>query len=72
MVTRYCLKTPIPALLDKPGGEHSAVTLPADGVLEQSFKPSTFLGMVGVYWEGRHYSIYPKDLIRKGERVSTA
>jgi hypothetical protein len=45
MVTRFRLKAPTPAILDKPGGEHVLVTLPADAVLEQeqSFQFSTTL-----------------------------
>jgi hypothetical protein len=27
--------------------------------------------MVGVYWEGRHYSVYPKDLVRNAERIAS-
>ena len=75
MVTLFRLKAPTPAILDKPGGEHVLVTLPADAVLEQeqSFQFSTtLLGMVNVYWEGRYYSVHLKDLKGKAERFSTA
>jgi hypothetical protein len=49
------------------------VTLPAGAMLMESPQYSTTLmGMVGVYWEGRHYSVHPRDLFRKAERVSTA
>jgi PAS domain S-box-containing protein len=70
---RYRLKAPLPAVWDKPGGERISVILPAGAVLKNSSQRSTtLLGMIGVYWKGRHYSVYPKDLFRKAERVSTA
>jgi len=28
--------------------------------------------MVGIYWEGQHYSVHPRDLFKKAERVLTA
>jgi len=28
--------------------------------------------MVGVYWEGRHYSVYLNDLLFKAEQVESA
>jgi PAS domain S-box-containing protein len=70
---RYRLKAPLPAVWDKPGGERISVILPAGAVLKNSSQRSTtLLGMIGVYWKGRHYSVYPKDLFQKAERVSTA
>jgi hypothetical protein len=30
------------------------------------------IGMIGVYWEGRHYSVHLRDLLRNGERVQSA
>lgn len=73
MVKRYRLKTSIAAILDKPEGGKVSVTLPAGAVLSRSSQHSTtLLGMVGVYWEGRHYSVFPGDLLKKGEQVSTA
>jgi CheY-like chemotaxis protein len=70
---RYLLKAPLPAVWDKAGGERVSVILPAGAVLKSSSQRSTtLLGMVGVYWKGRHYSVYPKDLFQKAERVSTA
>jgi CheY-like chemotaxis protein len=70
---RYLLKAPLPSLWDKAGGERVSVILPAGAVLKSSSQRSTtLLGMVGVYWKGRHYSVYPKDLFQKAERVSTA
>jgi hypothetical protein len=73
MISRYRVVAPIRAILDKLDGERVPVTLPAGAVLcESSLPASTLLGMVGVVWAGRHYSIYPKDLYKKAERVSTA
>jgi hypothetical protein len=70
---RYSVKVPLSAILDKPGGEQVSVTLPAGAVLQESTRPSTtLLGMVGVYWEGRHYSVSLGDLLKKAELVSTA
>jgi len=69
---RYRLQHPMRAILDKPGGQQVEVTLPAGAILEDSSRPSlTLFGMIGVYWEGRHYSVYPKDLLRSAERVAT-
>ncbi len=71
-MTQYRLRLPMRAILEKPGGRQVQVTLPAGAMLEGSSRPSTTLfGMVGVCWEGRHYSVYPKDLVRKAERVAT-
>lgn len=72
-VERYRLTGPMPAVWDKPGGERVSVMLPAGAVLKNtSQRSTTLLGMIGVYWEGRHYSVYSKDLLQKGELVSTA
>jgi hypothetical protein len=72
-MTRYRLKVPIPAIHDMREDHDVRVTLPADAMLVESPQQSTTLmGMVGVYWEGRHYSVHPRDLFRKAERVSTA
>ena len=72
-MAKYRLKVPISAILDRPGGQKVFVTLPVGALLDESSQPSTILlGMAGVYWEGRHYSVYPKDLLKKAERVSTA
>jgi len=30
------------------------------------------IGMIGVYWEGCHYSVHLKDLLKNGQRVSIA
>jgi len=71
-MARYRLRLPMRAILDKPGGEQVEVKLPAGAILEDSSRTSsTLFGMVGVYWEGRHYSVYPKELVRNAERVAT-
>jgi hypothetical protein len=75
MATRYRLKSAIPAMMDSPAGRHQqlSVMLPAGAVLLHSFQASTtLLGMIGAYWEGRHYSVSLRDLLKKAERVSTA
>ena len=70
---RYRLKISIPAIYDKLGNRLVRVTLPEGAVLIESSRPSgTLIGMIGVYWEGRHYSVHLRDLLRNGERVSTA
>ena len=72
-MTRYRLKTSIPAIFDKVGGSLIRVTLPAGAMLTESTQPSgTVIGMIGVYWEGRHYSLHLRDLIKNGERVQSA
>jgi hypothetical protein len=70
---RYRLTTSIAAIYDKLGDSLVRVTLPVGAVLTESSQPSgTVIGMIGVYWEGRHYSVHLRDLIRNGERVSVA
>jgi hypothetical protein len=55
-MSRYRLKTPIAAIYDKLlGGSLVRVALPPGAVLTESSQPSgTLIGMIGVYWEGRH------------------
>ena len=72
MQTRYGLKVPIRAILDKPEGGETSVTLPVGALLKSSQTSMTLAGMVGVFWEGRHYSVYLSDLLRKTERVESA
>jgi hypothetical protein len=70
---RYRLKAPVRAILEDSDRQKVPVWLPAGAVLYESSRPSTTLfGMIGVAWGGRHYSVYPKDLSKKAERVSTA
>ena len=67
----YCLRSPLHAILDKSPEEHVQVTIPAGAVVRTTERrSSTLIGMVGVYWEGRHYSIYPSELVQKAERVA--
>jgi hypothetical protein len=72
-MSRFRLKDPIPAIYDTREGGEVRVTLPVGAVLMESVPHSTTLmGMVGVFWEGRHYSVHPRDLFKKAERISTA
>lgn len=69
----YRLKDSISAILDKIGRGQASVIIPPGAILRVTSMPSsTLFGMVGVLWEGRHYSVYPSDLVRHAERVSTA
>jgi PAS domain S-box-containing protein len=69
----YRLTAPLRAVWDKAGGERVSVMLPAGAVLKSSSQhTTTLLGMIGVHWNGQHYSVYPKELLQKAERVSTA
>jgi hypothetical protein len=70
---RYRLKTSIPAIYDKPEGGLVRVEIPAGATVIESSEPSgTVIGMIGVYWEGRHYSVHLRDLLKYGQRVRTA
>jgi len=64
------------AILEKTDGGHASVTIPAGAMLtrlsQAQEKTTTLFGMVGVYWEERHYSVYPTDLALKAERVQSA
>ena len=76
MSTRYRLKFPIRAILDKSQGQQLSVILPAGAILvrvaHSSEKSTTLFGMTGVYWEDRHYSVYPNDLLLKADLVHSA
>ena len=76
MQTRYCVRVPIRAILNQPDGKDVSVNLPAGAILARPSQPSekgtTLFGMVGVYWEERHYSVYPNDLLVKAECVESA
>jgi hypothetical protein len=75
MVTRYRLTAPIPAMHQPPAGAEIAdrrVMLPAEAVLFESVQRNgTLKGMVGVYWKGRHYSVYLRDLLPYGQIIRT-
>ena len=76
MMTKYRLTAPIQAMRHPPAGTEISeyrVKLPASAMLYESVEPSgTLTGMIGVYWEGRHYSVSLRDLLQKAERVATA
>ena len=76
MMTRYRLTAPIPAIRHPPAGAEIAdrrVKLPTGAMLYESVEPSgTLTGMIGVYWEGRHYSVLLRDLVQNVERIATA
>lgn len=73
MALRYVLRFPVSAILDKPDGEQVSVNISAGVVLRESPALSaTLLGSVGVYWEGRPYSVALNDLLKKADRVETA
>jgi hypothetical protein len=72
MQTRYRLTASIRAILDKPD-RYASISIPAGALLYESSQPSTtLLGMVGVLWEGRHYSVSLNDLLKNGERFESA
>lgn len=67
-MAKYQLKVPLAATWHKPGGHKESVTLPVGAVLDEASRHSATLeGKVGVYWEGRHYSVSLKDLLTKTE-----
>ena len=69
-MTRHRIRVPMPAILNMPRDRHIPVTIPVGAIVVQSSRPSaTLFGMVGIYWEGRHYSVYLTDLVRAAERV---
>ena len=73
MLSRYRVNAPISAILDKPGGQLVTLTIPIGAVLLDSLHTSTTLaGMVGVYWEGQHYSVFFNDLLKNAEIVQSA
>jgi hypothetical protein len=72
MQTKYRVKVPIRAILDMPEAGEASVKLPEGALLKLSQTSLTPMRRVGVYWEGRHYSIHLSDLLRKTERVESA
>ena len=73
METRYRLKAPILAVLKKQNGELFSVTIPVGSLLVRFAQPqetsTTLIGMIGVHWERRHYSVYPNELALHAEHV---
>jgi hypothetical protein len=76
MSLRHRLMAPIRAIYHAPEGAEIAdrrATLPAGAVLVESIqRAGTLTGMIGVYWEGRHYSVFLRDLLRNTQRLSAA
>jgi hypothetical protein len=58
------------------GDGYASVTIPVGALLVRPSQPqeksTTLFGMVGVFWEDRHYSVYPNDLALKAELVEIA
>ena len=71
-MSQYRLKGSVSATLDKPGGLKTSATIPAGAVLHDSSKQFTTLGKVGVYWEGRRYSVSLQDMLKNAEFVQSA
>jgi len=71
MEKRHHLKVAIRAIVATPEGQKVSVMLPAGAVLcESAIRSWTHLGMIGVACQGKHYSVFPKDLLRNtGWRV---
>jgi hypothetical protein len=73
VMDRYRLKASIPAIHDTGEGGEVRVTLPPGAMLiESALHATTLMGMMGVQWEGRYYSVHPRDLFKKAEQISTA
>ena len=72
-VAQYQVKDPMLAISDQSGGKRATVTIPVGAVIHDSSTPTTtLLGLVGVYWEGRHYSVSFGDLLKKAQCVKSA
>ena len=70
---QYQVKAPMLAIFDDVIGKRPTVTIPVGVVLHDSKQPTTtLLGLVGVYWEGRHYSVSFRDLLKKAQCVRSA
>ena len=73
MLSRYRLKDPLSAILDKPGGQNISVIIPVGAMLvDSSHTSTTLLGMVGVYWKGLRYSVFLDELLKNAEMVQGA
>ncbi|HXI43141.1 MAG TPA: hypothetical protein VNH18_34610 [Bryobacteraceae bacterium] len=72
-VAQYQVTAPMLAISDQEVGRKITVTIPVGAVLHDSTQPTTtLLGLVGVYWEGRHYSVSFRDLLKKAQCVRSA
>jgi len=70
---KYRLKAPTPAVYHTPEGGELRVMLPARAIVTESSQHSTSSKeMVAILWEGRHYEVRRKDLLKTAERISTA
>jgi hypothetical protein len=71
-MTKYRIKTPVAAVVHRPGGKKEPTSLPAGVVVDESCRHSSTLeGKVGVYWDGVHYSISLRDLLTNAEATRT-
>lgn len=67
-MAKYEVKDRLPAVWHKPGGQKESVMLPAGALIEEASRHSgTLEGKVGVYWDGKHYSVSLKDLLTKAD-----
>ena len=72
-MAQYRVNAPMLAISDESGDKRVTVTIPVGAVLHDSTKPTTtLLGLVGVYWEGRHYSVSFRDLLKNAKIVRSA
>jgi hypothetical protein len=72
-MAKYRLKADVLAVLHTPGGQRESVMIPAGAMLDDSSRHSATLeGKVGVYSDGRHYSISLKDLLTKAVATHAA
>ena len=72
-MAQYQVTAPMLAIFDQVEGKRVTVTIPVGAVLRDSTQPTTtLLGLVGVYWEGRHYSVSFRDLLKKTQCVRSA
>jgi hypothetical protein len=72
-MAKYRLKAPVSAVLHAPGGQKESVMIPEGAVIDDSSRHSATLeGKVGVYLDGRHYSITLKDLLTKAVATQSA
>ena len=72
-MAQYRVNAPMLAISDESGDKRVTVTIPVGAVLHDSTKPTTtLLGLVGVYWEGRHCSVSFRDLLKKTQCVRSA
>ena len=69
---KYRLKAPTAAVYHTPEGGELRVMLPARAIVTESSQHSTSKEMVAILWEGRHYEVRRKDLLKTAERISTA